>query len=203
MIYSVSGILTHVEPNFAVIDCGGVGFKCLTSSATIRKLPNIGEKVRLYTYLNVREDALDLFGFFDDSELQCFKMLISVSGVGPKAALSVLSEMTPEKFALIVASGDSGALRKAQGIGTKTAQRIVLELKDKVSSEQAALGFTQTDLPVSASGNIEEAVNALMVLGYARSEAAAAAAKSDASLPVEEIIRQSLRLLAKNLNGGY
>mgnify|MGYP001354018566 FL=1 len=124
-------------------------------------------------------------------------MLISVSGVGPKNALSVLSEMTPEKFALYVASGDSRAIQKAQGIGAKTAQRIVLELKDKVSGEQAALGFTETEIPASASGNIEEAISALMVLGYSRSEAASAASKSDASLPVEEIIKQSLRLLAK------
>ncbi|HEX2937376.1 MAG TPA: Holliday junction branch migration protein RuvA [Ruminiclostridium sp.] len=197
MIYSVSGILTHVEPGFAVIECGGVGFKCLTTSNTIGKLPKTGEKTRLYTYLNVREDALDLFGFADDRELQCFKMLITVSGVGPKAALSVLSEMTPEKFALYVASSDSKALQRAQGIGVKTAQRIVLELKDKVSGEQAALGFKQEELPVSASGNIEEAISALMVLGYSRSEAASAAAKSDSSLSVEEIIKQSLRLLAK------
>lgn len=197
MIYSVSGVLTYVEPTFAVIECGGVGFKCLTTSNTLKKLPSIGEKVRLYTYMNVREDALDLYGFFDDKELQCFKMLISVSGVGPKNALSVLSEMTPEKFALYVASGDSRAIQKAQGIGAKTAQRIVLELKDKVSGEQAALGFTETEVPASASGNIEEAISALMVLGYSRSEAASAASKSDASLPVEEIIKQSLRLLAK------
>ncbi|CDZ24560.1 Holliday junction DNA helicase RuvA [[Clostridium] cellulosi] len=197
MIYSVSGVLTYVEPTFAVIECGGVGFKCLTTSNTLKKLPSIGEKVKLYTYLNVREDALDLYGFFDDKELQCFKMLISVSGVGPKNALSVLSEMTPEKFALYVASGDSRAIQKAQGIGAKTAQRIVLELKDKVSGEQAALGFTETEIPASASGNIEEAISALMVLGYSRSEAASAASKSDASLPVEEIIKQSLRLLAK------
>lgn len=195
MIYSLNGIVTHVEPGFAVIECGGVGFKCQTTDNTLRKLPKTGEKARLFTYLNVREDALDIFGFADEKELACFKMLISVSGVGPKAALSILSETTPEKFALYVASGDSKALTKAQGVGNKIAQRIVLELKDKVSSEQVALGFNEA--PVSASGNIEEAVNALMVLGYTRSEASLAAAKADATLPVEEIIRQSLRLLAK------
>lgn len=195
MIYSLNGIVSHVEPGFAVIECGGVGFKCQTTANTLKKLPKLGETAQLYTYLNVREDALDLFGFADSSELACFKMLISVSGVGPKAALSILSEITPEKFALYVASGDSKSLTKAQGVGNKIAQRIVLELKDKVSSEQASLGFANT--PVSASGNAEEAVNALMVLGYSRSEASLAAAKADASLPVEEIIRQSLRLLAK------
>ena len=195
MIYSLNGIVTHVEPGFVVVECGGVGFKCQTTANTLKKLPKTGEKVQLCTYLNVREDALDLFGFADDRELACFKMLISVSGVGPKAALSILSDATPEKFALYVASGDSKSLTRAQGVGNKIAQRIVLELKDKVSSEQAALGFT--DMPVSASGSVEEAMNALMVLGYSRSEASLAAAKSDSSLSVEEIIRQSLRLLAK------
>lgn len=197
MIYSVNGTVTHIEPTFAVIDCGGVGFKCLTTSNTLKKLPKTGEKAMLYTYLNVKEDALDLFGFADERELGCFKLLISVSGVGPKASLSILSEMTPEKFALNVASGDSKALTKAQGIGNKTAQRIVLELKDKVSGEQAALGFSAEEVPASASGNAEEAVNALMVLGYSRSEASVAAAKADSSLPIEEIIKQSLRLLSK------
>jgi Holliday junction DNA helicase, RuvA subunit len=195
MIYSLNGIVTHTEPGFAVIECGGVGFKCQTTANTLKKLPKIGAQTRLFTYLNVREDALDLFGFADESELGCFKMLISVSGVGPKAALSILSETTPEKFALYVASGDAKALTRAQGVGSKIAQRIVLELKDKVSNEQAALGFA--DLPVSASGNAEEAVNALMVLGYSRSEASLAVGKSESSQPVEEIIRQALKLLAK------
>lgn len=195
MIYSLNGILIHTEPGFAVVECGGVGFKCQTTANTLRKLPKTGEKVFFYTYLNVREDALDLFGFADEKELGCFKMLISVSGVGPKAALSILSDITPEKFALYVASGDSKALTKAQGIGSKTAQRIVLELKDKVSKEQIAVGFK--DMPVSASGNTQEAVNALMVLGYTRSEASLVAARQDAQLPVEQIVRLSLRLLAK------
>ena len=197
MIYSLNGVLTHVESGVAVIECGGVGFKCMTTANTLKKLPKTGEKTKLFTYLNVREDALDLFGFSDSKELGCFKMLISVSGVGPKAALSILSEATPEKFALYVASGDAKALTRAQGIGNKIAQRIVLELKDKVSGKQAALGFADSDIPVSASGNVEEAVSALMVLGYTRSEASLAAAKADSSLPVEEIIRRSLKLLAR------
>lgn len=196
MIYSLNGVVTYKDSKFAVIECGGVGFKCVTTANTLKKLPKTGEKAMLFTYLNVREDALDLFGFADEKELGCFKLLISVSGVGPKAALSVLSEITPEKFALFVASGDSKSLTKVPGIGVKTAQRIVLELKDKVSGEQAALGFA--DVPVSASGNAEEAVNALMVLGYSRSEASIAAAKSDSSLSVEDIIKNSLRLLAKS-----
>lgn len=195
MIYSLNGIVVHKEPGLAVIECGGVGFKCLTTSNTLGKLPKTGGNARLFTHLNVREDALDLFGFADEQELGCFRLLISVSGVGPKAALSILSEVTPEKFALYVASGDSKSLTRAQGIGNKIAQRIVLELKDKVSGAQAALGFAEA--PPTASGNAEEAVNALMVLGYSRSEASMAAAKADASLSVEEIIKLSLRLLAK------
>jgi Holliday junction DNA helicase RuvA len=198
MIYSLNGILTYAGPSFAVIDCGGVGFKCSTSMNTLRKLPKIGEKAMLHTYLNVREDALDLFGFIDDKELNCFKMLISVTGVGPKAAISILSEATPEKFALYVATGDAKSLTKAQGVGTKIAQRIILELKDKISKAQVSEGFSQSEISnFSASGNIEEAISALMVLGYAKSEAAMAAAKCDSTLTVEDIIKLALRNLMR------
>lgn len=197
MIYSLTGTVTHTEPGLAVVECGGVGFKCLTTASTLRALPPIGGKSTLFTHLNVREDALDLFGFATEKELNCFRMLISVSGVGPKAALSILSESTPEKFALSVASGDAKALTRAPGIGNKIAQRIVLELKDKVSGAAVAEGIVEDGGVPSASGNAEEAVNALVVLGYTRSEAALAAGRCDASLPVEEIIRQSLRRLAR------
>ena len=198
MIYSLNGTLTYTGPSFAVIECGGVGFKCITSMNTLKRLPKTGEKAKLYTHLNVREDALDLFGFIDEKELNCFKMLISVSGVGPKAAVSILSETTPEKFAYYVASSDAKALTRAQGVGSRIAQRIILELKDKISGEQAAEGFTQPDFGVvSASSNTQEALNALMVLGYSRSEAASAAAQCDSSLPVEEIIRQALKNLSR------
>lgn len=194
MIYSLEGTVTHLEPGFAVVSCGGVGFKCLTTVRTVQKL-RTGEKALLYTQLNVREDALDLFGFADEQELACFRLLISVTGVGPKAALSILSEASSEKLALYVASGDAKSLTKAPGVGMKLAQRIVLELKDKVSAEAAALGLET--VPISASGNAEEAVSALMVLGYSRSEASLAAAKADAAAPVEDIIRAALRELAK------
>ncbi|MDR3551488.1 MAG: Holliday junction branch migration protein RuvA [Clostridia bacterium] len=198
MIYSLNGTLTAAGPLYAVIECGGVGFKCSTTANTLRRLPKIGESAMLYTHLNVREDALDLYGFFDQKELSCFKMLISVSGVGPKAALSILSEATPEKFALYAASGDVKALTRAPGVGTKIAQRIILELRDKISGAQAAEGFSQADTGIiSASGNVEEAINALMVLGYSRSDAAMAAARCDESLSIEEIIRQALKNLSK------
>lgn len=197
MIYSLNGVLTHMGSGFAVVECGGVGFRCAVSANTLRALPKIGEKVMLYTHLNVREDALDLFGFADERELSCFKMLLSVSGVGPKAALAILSEATPEKFALYVASGNAKALTRAQGVGPRLAQRVILELKDKVSGAEAAEGFSQPDIgSLSASGNAAEAVNALMVLGYGRAEASVAAAKCDSALPVDEIIRLALRQLS-------
>lgn len=111
MIYSVHGKLIHTESGFAVVECAGVGYKCLTTLSTLSRLPRLGEEATLYTHLNVREDAVDLFGFYDQGELSCFKMLISVSGVGPKAALSILSSMSPEKFALCVATGDVKSLK--------------------------------------------------------------------------------------------
>jgi len=196
MIYSLNGVLTHAEPSYAVIECGGVGFKCSTTLNTNRKLPKIGGQARLLTYLFVREDALDLYGFSDEKELSCFKMLISVSGVGPKAALSILSESTPEKFAFYIAAGDSRSLTRAPGVGNKLAQRIVLELRDKIKGAQAAEGLLLEDAGViSASGSVEEAVGALMVLGYSKSDAVAAASKCDPALTVEEILRQSLKRL--------
>lgn len=165
---------------------------------TISKLPAAGEKVTLYTHLAVKEDAIDLFGFYDEAERSMFKLLIGVSGVGPKGAVSVLSSLTPERFALAVASSDTKAIR-APGIGPKTAERIVLELRDKVSKEQAASGITGVELPVPAPGlqaNAAEAISALEVLGYARAEAANAVASLDNSLSVEELIKQGLKVLA-------
>ncbi len=132
MFYSIKGTLTHMEPGFAVVECGGVGFKCFTTLSTQRAMPQLGERVKLYTLLNVREDALDLFGFATMMELNCFKMLTAVSGVGPKVGLAILSELSPEQVAMAAASGDSKSLTRANGVGAKLAQRIVLELKDKV-----------------------------------------------------------------------
>ena len=132
MFYSLTGTVSHTEPGVAVIDVGGVAFKCLTSMGTLRALPRTGGKATLYTYLNVREDALDLYGFYTQQELNCYKLLTAISGVGPKAALAILSEMAPEDVALAAAAGDAKRFTKANGVGAKLAQRIVLELKDKV-----------------------------------------------------------------------
>ena len=133
MIYSVRGKLTHIENNLAVVECAGVGYAVRTSAVTISRLPEMGEETTLYTYLHISENSIDLFGFADQGELNCFKMLLGVTRVGPRAALSVLSSVTVEQFALAVASGDAKTLSRAPGLGMKTAQRIILELKDKIS----------------------------------------------------------------------
>lgn len=193
MFYSIKGILIHMESNFAVVECGGVGFKCFTTLSTQRALPKLGEPVMLYTHLNVREDALDLFGFAAMSELNCFKMLTGVSGVGPKVGLAILSELAPEQVALAVATGDNKTLTRASGVGTKLAQRITLELKDKVKGmETSAPGFASAGI-VSASTNAGAAVNALGVLGYSPTDAASLVSQFDSALPVEELIRLSLK----------
>ena len=196
MFYSLTGKLVHMEPGMLAVECGGVAFKCFTSMHTQKNMPRIGEVTTVYTHLNVREDALDLFGFASKSELNCFKMLTGISGVGPKVALAILSEMTPEGVAMAAASGDSKSFTRANGVGPKLAQRIVLELKDKVKKMAVSGGELSlaADIGVvSASKNAEQAVQALAVLGYTQSEAAQAVAKLDSSLPTEELIRLALK----------
>ncbi len=199
MFYSLKGTLIHTEPGLAVVECGGVGFKCFTTLNTQRALPKQGEEVKLYTHLNVREDALDLFGFATMGELNCFKMLTSVSGVGPKVGLAILSELAPEQVAMAVATGDSKTLTRASGVGAKLAQRITLELKDKVKGMQtSAEGISPAGI-VSAASNAGAAVNALTVLGYSPSEAAAVVGRFDSALPVEELIRLSLKSMGNGM----
>lgn len=201
MIYSVKGKLIHKEPNLAVVECGGVGYACRTTLATLSQLGSIGSEAFLLTYLYVREDSVELFGFATQQELNCFKMLISVSGVGPKAGLAILSDTTPESFALNVATGDYKAFTKTKGIGPKLAQRVVLELKDKISKEQLDFsGGNQMDFSAVASGgNTSEAISALVVLGYSQTEAASVIAKLDPSMPVEELIKNALKKIAASL----
>lgn len=197
MFYSLTGKLVHMEPSVAVIECGGVAFKCLTSMHTQRSLPRIGETATLYTHLNVREDALDLFGFSSKNELNCFKMLTGISGVGPKVALAILSELSPESVAVAAASGDSKSFTRASGVGPKLGQRIVLELKDKVKKMAGTSGDLQLTPAeagvISASKNAEQAVQALIVLGYTQSEASQAVARLDSALATEELIRLALK----------
>ena len=200
MFYYLNGVVAEMEANLAVIDCGGVGYACATTNYTLSQLKK-GERAKLYTYMNVREDAVDLFGFSSQSELHSFKLLLGVSGVGPKAALAILSTNTPANLAMAVVMGDEKALTRAPGIGTRTAQRIILELKDKLAKEQASFGpDTGGSVPLTVLPNdkAEEAGAALAVLGYSGSEVAAALKGIDIDiLPLEEIIRQALKRMVK------
>lgn len=196
MFYSLTGQLTYTDTGFAVVDCGGVGFKCAVSLNTLGRLPKLGSAVTLYTHLNVREDALDLFGFYDMAELDMFKLVTSVSGVGPKVAMSILSDFTPDKLCLLIASGDAKSITRAQGVGPKVAQRIVLELKDKVGATFAAESEEVAAVTAAgASQNAADAVEALVSLGFTQGEAALAVGRLDSTLPVEELIRQALKAL--------
>lgn len=201
MIYSLKGKIAHKEPGLAVIECGGVGYACRTTLSTLSAIGAVGTEAMLYTYMYVREDNVELFGFATNQELNCFKMLITVSGVGPKAGLSILSDSTPEKFALNVATGDFKAFTKTKGVGPKLAQRVVLELKDKITKEQltGAVRDGEDFIPDIGGGNTSEAISALVVLGYSQADAAQAVAKLDASLPVEELIRLSLKKFASKM----
>ena len=197
MYYCVTGKLIHVEPYLAVVSCGGVGYKCMTTMTTLSCLPPAGGEVTLYTHLNVREDALDLYGFYTQAERTAFQMLIGVSGVGPKSALAVLSDMTPDQLSLAVASGDAKSLRNAPGIGPKVAQRIILELKDKLGTDGLAEGMQEVAAQLrSETTNMSEAVSALCVLGYSQSAAARALAGMAADTPVDELIKHGLKALS-------
>lgn len=196
MIYSVRGKLIHTENSAAVVECGGVGYLCQTTMNTLKTL-KLNSEVTLYTYLNVREDAVDLFGFATQNELATFKTLISVSGVGPKAGLSVLSELTAEQVAMTIATDDIKTITRAQGIGKKIAQRIILELKDKLAkSEQTQSGNVQ--MPQTAGGNVAKAIEALGVLGYTPADVSPVLANFDAGLPVEQLIAMTLKQMGRN-----
>ena len=200
MFYYVSGIVAEIEPNLAVIDCGGVGYACATTNFTLSQLKK-GEKAKLYTYLNVKEDGVDLFGFTSQSELYTFKLLLGVNGVGPKAALSILSSTTPGNLAMSIVMGDEKALTAAPGIGKKIAQRIILELKDKLGKEQGsapAMEFSSVVTSIGTNSRAKEASEALAVLGYSSQEIAAALKGIDLeSLPLEDIIRQALKKMVR------
>lgn len=197
MYYSVRGKLIHTAPGLAVIECAGVGYKCFVSMNTLRSLPRIGEEAMLFTHLNVREDAMDLYGFVNNQELDCFKMLTNISGVGPKVGLAILSELTPENVVMAAASGDSKAFARANGVGPKLAQRITLELKDKAKGIFTTAEVGEIPMLNNASSNAAQAVQALGALGYSPSEAAAVVGKIDSALKTEEIIRLALKSMAR------
>ena len=199
MFYYVNGTVAEIEAGLAVIDCSGVGYACATTNYTLSQLKK-GERAKLYTYLNVREDAMEMFGFASQSELRSFKMLIGVSGVGPKAALSILSSTTPQQLSMAGVMGDEKALTAAPGIGKKIAQRIILELKDKLIKEQGGFetGSGAAAAMPAQNNKAGEAAAALAVLGYGSQEIAAALKGIDMdALPLEEIIRQSLKKMVK------
>lgn len=196
MFYSLTGEIVYRDSSSVAISCGGVAFKCAVTLTTLNELSDKKGAVTLYTYLSVRDDALELFGFYDESELDCFKMLVAISGVGPKAALAILSQLTPDRLALAVSSGDVKAITKAQGVGQKIAQRVVLELKDKMKTGAVSgTGETGASGQILLGSNTSEAVEALVMLGYSQSEASSAVAKLDQSLSVEKLITQALKIL--------
>ena len=206
MFYYLNGTLEVCEPGLAVIDVNGVGYKLTISGTTYEAMPaNRSLKdpptIKLFTYLAVREDGMELFGFATETELATFKLLITVSGVGPKAAMAILSHLTPEKFALAVCTDDKKAISKANGIGPKTAARVILELKDKLMKEAGGSDFATIaspalGTPTAKSGKLAEATDALMVLGYSRAEAMAAMKDMDiGKMELEEIIRLALKRL--------
>ena len=201
MFYYVSGIVAHVEPFLAVIDCSGVGYACRTTNYTLSQIKK-GDKAKLFTYLNVREDVMELYGFYSSEELKLFQQLISVSGVGPKAALSILSSNTPANLALSIITGDEKALTCAQGIGKKIAQRVILELKDKLSKGQGISSSGETvsmpGVTVIPQNKLSEAGAALAVLGYSQAEINLALKGIDLeSQSLEQIVRQALKNMMK------
>ena len=199
VFYYVSGTVARLESYLAVIDCGGVGYACRTTNHTISRL-NKGKAAKLYTHMYVREDLVELYGFASESELGCFRMLIGVSGVGPKAALAILSSNTPEGLAMAIVSGNEKALTSAPGIGKKIAQRIILELKDKLAKGQLSTGGESFagGITVIPENKASEASAALAVLGYSQSEIAVALKGINLdALPLEDVIKQALKKMVK------
>lgn len=198
MFYYLNGEITHKENNLAVVDCNGVGYAVFTSINTLSKL-EFGKKQKVFTYTHIREDIFDIFGFSDIEELNFFKLLISITGVGPKAALSILSVASPQSLALAIITGDEKLITQAQGIGKKIASRIVLELKDKVAKEQMSVKSTSMEVFAQAGDteNLSEAVSALMVLGYSQTEATTSLKGVDLTLSSDEIIKIGLKNLFK------
>ena len=203
MIYHLNGTLEFCEPSFCVIDCMGVGYKLSITENTYGSIVgHVGEKMKLLTYLQVREDDVELYGFKTNDELSAFKLLITVSGVGPKAAIAILSLMTPDRLASAICTEDSKAIAKANGIGPKTAARVVLELKDKMAKQVFAnnVGVGVTTAPsqnIGSNSNLSEALDALIVLGYSKQDAQRALVGIDPNLDVTKIIPLALNKLMR------
>ncbi len=196
MFYYLKGTVALNDGANLVIDCNGVGYLMMTSALSAQKFGSVGNEATAYTYLSVRQDAVELYGFYDMSELETFKTLISVSGVGCKVAATILSALTPEQIALAIVSGDTRTITKAQGVGPKLAQRIALELKDKMAKVDVS-GIDDIPQIQKKNANTDEAVSALIVLGYRKADAQRAVEKCPAGLGVEDTVRAALRFLMK------
>lgn len=205
MIYYIKGELISTEPGAIIVDTGNIAYKLFVSDNTIAAFSSkIGSEIKVFTYLAVREDAMDLYGFHSSAEKNTFNMLITVSGVGPKAALAILSVLTPDAFALAVSTGDVKAISKASGVGAKIAARVILELKDKLTRElgnmpeQSASQAAPVQRASGDMGKYSDALNALVVLGYSRSEATDALKGIDYSrLSLEDMITAALKNLMR------
>lgn len=198
MIASLNGKITYADVKSVVIECSGVGLRCFCSLNTLAGLPKVGDNAFLFTHMSVKEDAIDLYGFATVEELEFFKLLTTVNGLGAKIAISILSDYTTQQIALFIAGGDVKALTKASGVGPKLAQRIVLELKDKIATNSYSAD-SDISAAVSASSNTasSEAVAALVALGFTQSDASVAVGKTDPSQSVDQIIKQALKLLSR------
>ena len=203
MIYSITGLLRQVAPTYCVIEACGVGYQCSASTYTLSSLPGRGQEVTLLTHLWIREDGMELFGFSTEQEKHCFRLLIGVSGVGPRVALAILSDAAPDRLMLSIAAGDAKALTRAQGVGAKLAQRIILELRDKVTDEDIGSSFGEEQGTIAALGESakntakSEAISALVALGYGQTDAAAVIAPMEESLAVDELIRRALKTFTR------
>lgn len=200
MFYSLRGKLIYSAQNFVAVECGGVGYRCYTSLTTQNQLPPINNEIMLYTHLVVREDAMELYGFSTVKELECFELLITVSGVGAKMALAVLSVLTVDRFTLAVASSDAAAISQANGVGKKKAERIILDLKDKIKSFDSILPSSSVSgKPITApsTGNITKAAEALTVLGYTSNEVMPILSQMESTLPVEKLISNVLKEMGR------
>ena len=197
MIASLRGKLIYADTTSVVVECGGVGMKCAVTQNTLNNLPQLQEEIFLFTHLAVREDALDLYGFLTAEELEAFKLITSVNGVGSKIGIAILSQFSPSQLYLCIAANDPRSLTAANGVGIKLAQRIVLETKDKISNAQSTTQAAQINVVANANASYSEAVEALAALGYSKSEATLAVNKLDSSLPTDELIKQALKALAR------
>ncbi len=199
MYLYIKGSLEIKTKGYIVVECSGIGYKIFMSDKSIDEIGNIGDNIKVYTHYHVREDEISLYGFKTEEELRMFELLLSVSGVGAKSAITMLSNITPSEFAYAVISDDIDRITKVPGIGKKTAQRLILELKDKLKSQEIEMSKLEIEKEVKEVEGLNEAISALQVLGYSRKEIELAFSKTDLSdLSIEQIIKKGLEILSRN-----